>query len=187
MPLTALDPHTALIVIDLQRGIISLPTAHPIAEIVQRVSRLAAAFRQHQLPVVLVNVDGSPPGRTDQGSRLIQRPAGWTQLVPELQAQPSDHLVTKQTPGAFTHTDLEAYLRGLHVTQVVIVGVSTTMGVEATARHARELGFHVTLITDAMTDMSLEAHENSLRHIFPRLAETGTTQALLGLLNKLQM
>jgi nicotinamidase-related amidase len=66
MATTALDPKTALIVIDLQNGIVALPTAHPAGDIVQRASVLANAFRRHKLPVVLVNVAGGAPGRTQQ-------------------------------------------------------------------------------------------------------------------------
>jgi nicotinamidase-related amidase len=62
MPLTTLDPIAALIVIDLQKGIVGLPTAHPTADIVSRSAALAQAFRDRRLPVVLVNVDAPAPG-----------------------------------------------------------------------------------------------------------------------------
>ena len=67
MPLTKLDPTPALVVIDLQKGIVSMPTVHPSAEIVSRAGQLAKAFRKRGLPVVLVNVSGAAPGRTDAG------------------------------------------------------------------------------------------------------------------------
>lgn len=164
MAVTTLDQKTALVVIDLQKGIVSLPTVHPMAEIVEQACTLAEAFRGGGLPVVLVNVAGAPSGRTEQAPRVREFPAGWADLVPELKQQPSDHIVTKRTAGAFVNTDLEAWLKGEGVTQVVIVGVSTSMGVEATARHARDLGFNVTLALDAMTDMSLDAHAASIAH-----------------------
>ena len=184
MPVTALDPKTALIVIDLQKGIAALTGAHPMAEIIERSSALAAAFRQRGLPVVLVNAVGVAPGRAEQSRGLDGLPAEWFELVPELNAQPGDILVTKRTWGAFTNTDLEARLKALGVTQVVVTGVATSFGVESTARYAHELGFNVILATDAMTDMSLEAHENSVARIFPRMAETGTTDEILALLDK---
>ena len=184
MTVSVLDPKTALIVIDLQKGIVSFPTAHPIAEIVARSSALAEAFRRQSLTVVLVNVDAVAPGRTEQPIRLRELPAGWTDLVPELNRQPQDHVVTKRTWGAFTNTDLETHLKSLGVTQVVITGVATSAGVESTARHAHELGFNVVLAIDAMTDMNADAHHNSLTRIFPRLGETGTTLAILDMLGK---
>jgi nicotinamidase-related amidase len=182
MAVTTLDPQTALVVIDLQQGILALPAAHPMDGVIRQSVALAEAFRRHGLPVVLVNVDAGAPGRTEQASRLSERPAGWTELLPALDRQPADHVVTKRTWGAFSNTDLEAYLKGRGVTQVVITGVATSAGVESTARHAHELGFNVTLATDAMTDMSLDAHANSLTRIFPRLGETGTTREILDLL-----
>lgn len=184
MAVTTLDPKTALVVIDLQKGIVSLPSAHPIGDIVRRAGALADAFRGGGFPVVLVNVAGGPPGRTDQAPRIREFPEGWADLVPELRQQPGDHTVTKRTVDAFVNTDLETWLKGQGVSQVVIVGVSTSMGVEATARHARDLGFNVTLALDAMTDANPDAHANSIAHIFPRLAETGTTRDILDLLAK---
>jgi nicotinamidase-related amidase len=144
---------------------------------------LLEAFREHQLPVVLINVDGSPPGRAEQSFSAREMPAGWTDLIDELKQQPSDHLVTKRTRGAFTNTDLEKYLRENGVTQVVITGVATGAGVESTARHAHELGFNVTLAVDAMTDRDADVHHNSVTRIFPKMAETGTTQEILDLLH----
>jgi nicotinamidase-related amidase len=183
LAVTTLDPKTALIVIDLQKGIVALPTVHPTSEVVQHASQLADAFRRHGLPVVLVNVDGGAPGRTDQAPRTRDFPAGWTDLVPELNQQPQDHTVTKRTWGAFTRTGLDEHLKKLGVTQVVIAGVSTSAGVESTARQAHEHGFHVTLAIDAMTDMNPDAHLNSVTRIFPRLGESGTTQEIIGLLD----
>ena len=184
MAITALDPKAALVVIDLQKGIVALPTAHPMDAVVRNAADLAAAFRRHGLPVVLVNVTAGAPGRTEQAPRMRDFPTGWAELIPELDQQPSDHLVTKQTWGAFTGTDLGAYLKGLGVTQVVLAGVSTSAGVESTARHAHELGFNVALAIDAMTDMNADAHTNSVERIFPRMGETGTTRDIIALLDK---
>jgi nicotinamidase-related amidase len=182
--LTTLDPATALIVIDLQKGVVSLPTVHPAQEVIQKAGALADAFRRAGLPVVLVNVTAGAPGRTEQPPPGGQRPAGWTDLVPELNRQPQDHIVSKQTWGAFTRTDLEQHLRNLSVTQVVIAGISTSIGVESTARQAYEFGFNVTLAIDAMTDLRAEAHANSVARIFPRLGETGTTAEIIALVER---
>jgi len=178
-----LDAKAALVVIDLQKGIVGMPTAHPMDGVIRNAVALVEAFRQHRLSVVLVNVDGAPAGRAERSFSLSQMPAGWTELIGELNRQPSDHVVTKQTRGAFTNTGLESYLRQAGVTQVVVVGVSTTAGVESTARQAHELGFHVVLATDAMTDTDADAHHNSVTRIFPKMSETGTTRQLLDLLD----
>ena len=109
---------------------------------------------------------------------------GFTDFIPELGQQPDDVVVTKRTWGAFASTDLEARLNALGVTQVVVVGVSTGTGVESTARQAYEAGFNVTLAVDAMTDTRPEAHDYSLRNVFPRLGETGATDEIINLLGK---
>ncbi len=184
MPLSALDPKTALIIIDLQKGIVPLALVHPAAEVVSNARALADAFRGHGLPVVLVNVAGVAPGRTEQPRRTLSFSPGWTDLVPELNQQPTDHTITKHTPGAFPKTGLEEHLRNLGVTQVVLAGISTSGGVESTARQAYENGFNVTLAIDAMTDANMDSHNYSLGKIFPRLGETGTTQDVLTLLNR---
>ena len=183
MALTKLDPNTALIVVDLQKGIVALPSIHPIADVVTHARALAGAFRARRLPVVLVNVSGRAPGRTEQApGQTGARPEGWTDLIPELDQRPDDIVVTKRSWGAFANTGLEAKLKALGATQVVIAGVSTATGVEATARQAYEAGFNVTLALDAMTDMRPEAHAYSVGTVFPRLGETGTTQEIIDLL-----
>jgi nicotinamidase-related amidase len=183
MTVTALDPQSALIVVDLQKGIVGLPLLHPIDDIVKRTGVLLDAFRQRHLPVVLVNVAGVAPGRTEQPRGGVPRAEGWTDLIPELNQQPSDIAVTKHTWGAFPSTNLDSQLKARGVTQVVIVGVATGTGVESTARQAYELGYNVTLAVDAMTDRISEAHDYSIKKVFPRLGETGTTAEILRLMN----
>ena len=118
MPLTTLDPITALIVVDLQKGIVDGNFIHPIGDIVDRTRALADAFRARNLPVVLVYVAGRPPGRTEQGPRRnLPFSEGWTDLLPQLGRQTSDIVVTKRSQGAFETTDLEGPLRSRGVTR----------------------------------------------------------------------
>jgi nicotinamidase-related amidase len=185
MPLTTLDPNTVLIVIDLQKGIVDGNFAHPIAGIIDRTRALIDVFRAKNLPVALVNVAGRAPGRTEQGARGSQTFAeGWTDLLPELDRQLGDIVVTKQSWGAFATTDLERQLKARDVTQVVVTGVATSAGVEATARQTYEQGFNVTLALDAMTDIREEAHLYSIGNVFPRLGETGSTEEIIALLER---
>lgn len=185
MPLTTLDPDTALIVIDLQKGLVNESFIHPIGEVIDRTRALINVFRAKNLPVALVNVAGRAPGRTEQGPRgNISFPEGWADLLPQLDQQPCDIVVTKRSWGAFATTDLERQLRARGVTQVVVTGVVTSTGVEATARQVYEQGFNVTLAIDAMTDICEETHEYSIRNVFPRLGETGSTQEIISLLER---
>jgi nicotinamidase-related amidase len=184
MPLRKLDTTTALVVIDLQKGVAGLPTVHPVGEIIRRAAQLAHAFRERGLPVVLVNVSGAAPGRTDAGRPKFSYPSDWTELVPELEQHPDDHIVTKQRWGAFLGTTLDDYLRQRGVTQVVLAGIATSAGVESTARSAYDLGYNVTLVVDAMTDRDADAHRHSVEKIFPRLGERATTDEVLTLLKE---
>ena len=183
MPVSTLDPRSALIVVDLQKGIVGHPLAHPIEGILANAAALAAAFRSRELPVVLVTVDGGAAGRTERGRGVGgTRSADWAEVVPELHQQPSDLAVVKRTWGAFLLTDLAERLRAQGVTQVVVLGVSTSSGVESTAREAYGHGFNVTLAVDAMTDREVAVHDSSVANIFPKLGETGTTAEILALL-----
>jgi nicotinamidase-related amidase len=184
MPITALDTNAALIVIDLQKGIVAIPTANPTTDVVARSAELARAFRQRSLPVVLVNVTAATPGRTDAGAFRSSFPEGWTDLMPELDQQPGDHLVSKQCVGAFYGTDMHDYLQKHGVTQVFVTGIATGSGVESTLREARDRGYNVVAVIDAMTDRDPETQRYCIEKVFPRISETCTTADVLALLQK---
>jgi nicotinamidase-related amidase len=186
MPITTLDPKTALVVIDMQRGIMGLPLVHASADVLARVVELVDAFRSASQPVVLVNVafaadradalspraDAQPPART--------MPPDFSKLVDELHADPErDILITKKQWGAFYGTGMDMQLRRRQVTGIVLCGIATSIGVESTARAAYEHGYNQVFASDAMTDMSQEAHDNALTRIFPRMGEIDTTAAIL--------
>lgn len=177
-----LDPKAALVVIDLQKGVMALNAQRGADRVAAHAGQLATAFRRRGLPVVLVNVTGFAPGRAQQQRGSGQLPPDWSELIPELGQVPGDLTVTKRTWGAFTGTGLEALLRERQVTQVVLAGMSTSIGVESTARQAHELGFNVALVTDAMADGNPDAHANSMGRIFPRLGELATTDEIVKLL-----
>jgi nicotinamidase-related amidase len=176
MALTTIDPTSALVVIDLQKGIVAAHTDPAVTAVVKQAAHLAAEFRRHGRPVVLVNVTGGAPGRTEAGwSGGTALPAGWADLIEELDVRPTDHLITKRRRSAFHDTGLDTLLRDLGVTQIVLAGISTSSGVESTARSAADHGYHVVLATDAMTDPDTESHRHSIERIFPKLGETATT------------
>jgi len=182
MPLTRIDEVAALIVIDMQKGIVALPTAHPVSEVTQRVVRLTRAFRERRLPVVLVNVAGLAPGRVERPFSFTL-PLDWTELIPELDRQPSDYIVTKLQIGAFYGTGLEQILRRVGVTQTLLTGIATSSGVEATARNAYDHGYNVGFVVDAMTDLTADAHHHSVTQVFPQIGEVADTDQVLELLN----
>jgi len=168
---TALDKNTALVLIDLQNGIVNLPMAHPVQNILATSAMLVAAFRKANLPIVIVNVNpsGTPP-------------AEWLEIAPEILTQPTDVFITKRTWSAFFDTALDEQLKAKGVTDIVLAGISTSIGVEGTARDASRLGYNIAFATDAMTDMAASAHEHSQKIIFPRLGEVDTTDKIIELL-----
>ena len=190
MPITKLDPNTALVVIDLQRGIVARPTHPASAGVVANAARLAAAFRAAQLPVVLVHVtvaadrSDAIKTRTDEPSSGAKPTPEFAEFVDELALAPSDIQVTKRQWGAFYGTDLDLQLRRRGVTGIVLCGISTSIGVESTARNAWERGYNIAFASDALADSRPEAHENSIERIFPRLGEVGTTADILAELGR---
>jgi nicotinamidase-related amidase len=185
MPLLELDTSPALIVVDVQSGTTANPTAHPVEDIIAGAARLAKSFRASALPVVLARVNGTPAGRTAYGSGERSFPDEWATLRPELDAQPGDIHLTRRTWSAFAGTDLDVTLRERAVTQVVIVGLATSFGVESTARAAYDLGYSVVLATDAMTDPRRESHDGSVERVFPALGQTTTVEEIVGAMSAL--
>ncbi len=193
MPATTLDPRTALVIIDLQRGIAAIQTApHESSDIIARNAELARTFRKAGLPVALVRVtwsaDGSdmPPGRTEAPRMSGGLPEGWDELIDELDVQPTDIIITKRHWGAFHGTELDLQLRRRGVTGIVLTGIATSIGVESTARAAHEHGYHVTVATDACGDSDGDSHGHSITKIFPRIGETATTEEILPLVAALR-
>ncbi|MCQ4079490.1 isochorismatase family protein [Streptomyces sp. RB6PN25] len=191
MAVTTLDPKTALVVIDLQNGVVAAPgTPHATTDVIARTVELADAFRARRLPVVLVRVTAAPdgsdrtPGRNEFPRSAHTPPAGWDEIIDDLAGHREDITVTKRNWSAFYGTDLDLHLRRRGITQIVLTGVATSIGVESTARAAHEHGYHLTLAIDAMTDVDADAHRNSAERIFPRIGESGTTADILDLLAK---
>jgi len=182
--ITALDEKTALVLIDLQKGLSQFPTVHPFKDVVANAATLVEAFHKAGLPVVLVNVDP----RNSKAFAVRKEPANFTmppiqdefvQIVAELGAKPDDIYVTKTAWGAFATTNLDEKLKALGVTGIVLGGVSTSIGVDTTAREANAKAYNVTFVSDAMTDTSADAHDYSLKTIFPRIGEIDTTENIL--------
>jgi nicotinamidase-related amidase len=197
--ITAIDAKSALVLIDLQKGIMGLPTAHPTQNVLEKSIKLIKAFRSKNLPIVFVNVNPlgakwtqarveqstAPKGEEAiEQARIAMEQSGFFDLVPQLDVQPDDILITKNTWNAFYNTPLHEILQKLQITGIVMAGVATSIGVEGTARNASEHGYNITFAEDAMTDMHLSAHENSLKTIFPRIGEVGDTTAVISILNK---
>ncbi len=183
MAITALDKQTALVIIDLQKGIVDKGTVSPAATVVANSVALIRAFREEKLPIVAVNVSFAPDFsdaiRTRNEAPAFVPPADWDELIPELDLQPSDIRITKRNWSAFYGTALDLHLRRRGITNIVLCGIATSIGVEGTARSAHERAYNVTFASDAMADRSTESHEHSVKVIFPRIGEVGTTEEII--------
>jgi nicotinamidase-related amidase len=188
----ALDPRTtALVLIDLQKGIVPYAKApYDGATVLANAVRLADAFRAGRSPVVLVKVGFSADG----GDRLVAPvdaptaatapPANWLDDTDELPAQAGDIHILKRQWGAFNGTELDLQLRRRGIRTIVLAGIATSIGVESTARFAWELGYEIVFAEDATSGSDAAMHEHSFKSIFPRLGRIRTTADVLAALHK---
>jgi nicotinamidase-related amidase len=192
VPATVLDAETALVVIDLQRGMAQRPWLHPFQRVVANAARLARAFREAGRPVAFVTVvaslaDETPRhSRTDIAPRALALDPSDYELVPELAREQADISIERRGLCPFTGTSLELELRRRGVTGIVLTGVATSLAVESAARTAHERAFNVTFAWDAMTDLDDVAQDASLTNIFPRFGEVDSTDAILALLRPMK-
>ena len=178
--------RTALIVIDLQKGIVERKTAPHAAElVVKNAAALAGAFRQLDMPVFLVRVTPSPDGKDAlrpiaDVPTPVQTPSSlWAEIVPAMGPKQGDFVITKHQWGAFYGTELDLACRRRGITTIVLCGISTNIGVESTARCAYEYGYEQIFAEDAMTSMSAEEHMMTISKIFPRIGRVRKTAEIL--------
>jgi nicotinamidase-related amidase len=176
---------TALVVIDLQQGIVNRELAPFTGEqVVQKASRLINTFTSKGAFVVLVkvsSVDGKDmlKPNLDSKSNPSQFPEGWDNLVPELSNSKKVYVITKRQWGAFYGTDLDLQLRRRGIDTIVLCGVSTSIGVDTTAREAFQQGYNQIFSIDAMTASTKEEHDYVCNYIFPKIGKLRTTEQIV--------
>jgi len=182
---------TALIVIDLQKGIAAIPTEPYTSKVViENTPKILNEARRKNMPVFLVHVTPSPDLKdalhpvSETSYQVSGYNPSWSEFVPELNTQPSDFLITKHQWGAFYGTELDLQLRRRGIETIILCGISTNFGVESTARFAYEYGFNQLFVSDAMVARSKEEHEYPLKYIFPRLGLIRTTYEVLQAVKK---
>lgn len=177
--------NTALVVIDLQKGIVGRQTApYDPKTVAENVAKLADAFRKNRMPVFLVHVSASDADRlkpiADEHMPSYQSlPKDWAEIIPELGPKEGDIVITKRQWGAFYGTELDLQLRRRKIETIVLCGISTNMGVESTARFAYEYGYQQIFAEDAMSAMSAEAHKASVNFAFRRMGRVRLTEEIL--------
>ncbi len=173
-----LDPQsTALVLVDLQKGIVGRPfEPHAGEQVVQNGKKLAERFRKAGAPVVLVNVGFSKDFKdalrqpVDQPNVMPPGgyPADFSEIVEGLDG-PGDLFVTKRQWGAFYGTELDLQLRRRGIRSIVLGGIATNIGVESTARDAWERGYSLVFAEDATSSLSSDMHRFAFEKIFPRI------------------
>ena len=185
--ITALDTNTALVLIDLQNSNLSTPKAHPAEEILDNANKLIAGFRKKGLPIAVINVNPKDAAwvtsRKEAKQPAFPEDEDAYKVSGKLNVNDEDIRITKHTWNAFFETELHDELKKRSVTGIILAGISTSIGVEGTARAASELGYNISFALDAMTDVQKTAHERSIQFIFPRIGETGSTQEIIEMLN----
>ncbi len=187
-----LDPATtALVLIDLQKGIVSRDTKpHTAAEVIAGARQLASRFREVGAAVVLVHVGFSADDRdrlkppADAAPPVtLPIPAEFSELVADLGQQPGDIDILKKQWGAFYGTELDLQLRRRGIRTIVMGGIATNFGVESTARDAWERSYELVFVEDAMASFTEEAHRFAVSTIFPRLGRIRSTADVLAALS----
>jgi nicotinamidase-related amidase len=188
--LTFNPEKTALVLIDLQKGVLGLSgKPYDSATVLSNAVRLAEAFRNQNARVVLVHVGTAANGKdminvpTDASlGNGGERPDDWMELAHELNPGENDLIITKRQWGAFYGTDLELQLRRRNIDTIVLGGIATNFGVESTARDAYERNYTQIFAEDAMTDMSEEAHNFAVDYIFKRMGYVRSTDEIINAL-----
>ncbi len=180
------DPgHTALVVIDLQHGIagrVPGPEPHSGLDVIARANSVAKALRAAGGMVVWLRVTPSPDGvdalKPPSDAPAVtpaDRPANWAELMPEVDRQPEDFVITKRQWGAFYGTELDLQLRRRGVHTIILCGITTNIGVESTARDAYERGYAQVFVEDATSARTKEEHDFVMRTTFPRIGRVRST------------
>ena len=181
--------RTALVAIDLQKGILGMPIApHPAATVVANSTRLAEALGRAGGLAVRVHVAFAADGadrlkqEVDQPMAGGSRPPDWSDFAPEVAAWPAALEIIKRQWGAFHGTELDLQLRRRGLDTIVLAGVATNFGVEQTAREGWQLGYAVVVAEDATSSVSEAAHRFAVETILPRVSRVRSTDAILAAL-----
>lgn len=195
MPELHLDPRaTALVLIDMQKSILSMATApHSASMIVREAACLGRCLHWHGGTVVRVRVAYAST-YADKLNQPIDRPdmvppdglpPDWAEFAPEIKALPADVEITKRQWGAFYGTELDLQLRRRGVTTIILGGLVTNMGVESTAREVWEHHYAVVVAEDACTGLTADLHRFSVENILPHIARVRSTRQVVAALGSM--
>ena len=178
---------TALVIIDLQKGIVSMPAVPNSSEqVLDQTNSMIKAFHKKNAQVIFVRVAFSSDRKNALNLEVDEspfnaganRPSDWSEIIPELERNENDIVVTKRQWGAFYGTDLDMELRRRGIKTIVLCGIATNYGVESTARDAYERGYNIIFAEDAMASRNADDHKFAITRIFPRIGRVRERQAM---------
>jgi nicotinamidase-related amidase len=183
------DPKTtALISIDLQGFIITRPVApHSSQQVIDNTAEIAKALKAAGGTTIFVTI-GFSADYADAVNQPTDEPIAFPQgglspealrEPPEIAALTPDVRITKHQWSAFYGTELDLQLRRRGIKTVILTGIATNFGVEATIRDAFAHNYAVLAVEDATTTFSAEMHAFACERIFPRLARVRKTAEIL--------
>lgn len=144
--MTTQPTKRALIVIDVQNEYVTgnLPIEYPdVQASLKHIGRAIDAAHAHNIPVIVVQ-NTAPAG----APIFVKDTEGW-KLHEVVATREYDHYVEKALPGAFTNTDLEAWMREHNIDTLAVTGYMTQNCVDSTIKQAVHLGFAVECLSDA--------------------------------------
>ncbi|TVY11357.1 cysteine hydrolase family protein [Paenibacillus cremeus] len=174
--------HTALLVMDMQNGIVSRFQHNQ--EVLQAVRRSVEAARRHSIQVIFVRVafsegypEVSPRNKTfsairQMGGMTVLDEA--TQIHESFQPKDGEPVVTKHRVSAFSGSTLEIILRSKQIDTLILTGISTSGVVLSTLREAADKDYAIRVLSDACGDPDPEVHRVLTEKVFPRQAEVST-------------
>ncbi len=165
---------SALMLVDVQRGMFALPSPlHRGEEVVRRIATLLERARATGVPIVHIQHDGGP------GHVLAKGSAGWPHH-PLVAPQAGEIVVEKRNSSAFHDTDLHRRLGEAGIDRLVIAGMQTEMCIDSACRGAKALDYRVALVADAHTtydtpvitaDLIIAHHNRLLSRAFVELLD----------------
>lgn len=184
---------TALVMIDLQKGIALNPHLAPYSsqEVLEKNQRLVNHLQDTEALIVCVHVENYGPERlqalTENGPLSQgELPDDFSHFIlPIAQDKATKNVihVKKHNWGAFYGTDLDVQLRRRGIDTILLTGVATSVGCDTTAREAYQADYQVIAVEDAMTDFNGDLHHAIIKHIFGRLGLVRKTEEVVDLIH----
>ncbi|MEK6284890.1 MAG: cysteine hydrolase family protein [Acidobacteriota bacterium] len=154
---------TALLVIDVQVGIIEGFHAYRGREVLEQINKLLSKARASNMPIIYIQHDG------EAGHPLEAGTDGW-QIHAEIKHHKENLIIRKRASDSFFETTLQRELEARGIKHLIVAGCMTEYCVDTTSRRAVSMGYDVTLVSDAhttidnklLTAAQIRAHHNAL-------------------------